>query len=90
MIADGVSKAYYCDEDGTYRYHFDKDTRFNLLDTGGKNLSEEQKKEYFKQVTLYNYIVDDLNTRRELYGQENILPPMLKHINSGDTDIAAL
>lgn len=90
MIADGVSKAYYCDEDGTYGYHFDKDTRFNLLSTGGKNLSEEQKKEYFKQVTLYNHIVDDLNTRRELYGQDGVIPPMLKHINVGDTDVAAL
>ena len=90
MIADGVDEAYYIDEDGVYRYHFDKDKRFNILKTGGRNLSKEDYERYLKTVVLYNEIVDDLNTRRELYAENGNNPAMMEHIQVGDTDIPAL
>lgn len=85
MIHDGVDKAYFIDPDGTYRYHFDKDSRFDILKTKGKNLSKEQYDNYLKAIVKYNEIVDDLNTRRELYKDENgVLPDSLKHLKPGD------
>lgn len=90
MIADGVDEAYYIDEDGVYRYHFDKDKRFEILKTGGRNLSKEDYERYLKTVVLYNEIVDDLNTRRELYETDGKIPAMLEHIQVGDTHIPAL
>lgn len=90
MIADGVDEAYYIDEDGVYRYHFDKDKRFEILKTGGRNLSKEDYERYLKTVVLYNEIVDDLNTRRDLYATSEGIPNMLEHIQVGDTDIPAL
>lgn len=90
MIADGVVDAYYIDEDGEYRYHFDKDERFKILKTGGKNLSKEDFEKYIKAIALYNETADDLNTRRELYAINEVIPERLIHIQPGDTDIPPL
>lgn len=91
MIHDGVDKAYYIDDDGIYRYHFDKDTRFEILKTKGKGLSKAQYDEYLKAIIKYNEVVDDLNTRRELYKNEDgILPDKLEHIKPRDEVIPPL
>lgn len=91
MIADGVVDAYYVDENGNYGYHFEKDERFKILKTGGRNLSNEEFEKYLKALTLYNEIADDLNTRRELYtNEDDVMPAPLVHIQVGDTDITPL
>lgn len=91
MIHDGVDKAYFIDPDGTYRYHFDKDSRFDILKTKGKNLSKEQYDEYLKAIVKYNEIADDINTRLELYANDSgVSPERIEHLKPGNEVVQPL